>query len=472
MELIIEKLSGELKNTPMDTPLVRCNVNPKVTDEETQSAEDKVLTDNNLEVDRHQQRGVRNTSVSDMVFVINMRGKPLMPTKHKKAKELLSVGKATVVKRKPFTIQLTYATGENKQEITLGIDPGYKYVGFSAVTENKEVIAGTLELENGMTDRLEKKKMCRKKRRSRLWYREERFNNRANAREEGTLKSSVQRRLDTHISLVTRLMKLLPITKINVEVANFDIQKLTNPEIEGNGYQQGNLYNYKNLQSYIIAREHGKCQLCGKGYSGNWNLHHIIPRSKGGTGRPDNIALLHEHCHQKLHKEGLKLEKAKQFKAVTNMNIIKWRLVNQLREILPVNITFGYIINVNRNEINLEKTHYNDAFVIASGNSQERIKPIIIIQKKRNNRCLQTNRDGFKPSIRRQRYPIQPKDIIWVNNKEYVSKGMFGYGKYVIFGDQKKKEYFNVKLIDKYFSVGGFVYGNCVDYIKTNIKLS
>ena len=47
----MQKLSGELKNTPMDTPLVRCSVNSKVTDEETQSAEDIVLADNTLEVD-------------------------------------------------------------------------------------------------------------------------------------------------------------------------------------------------------------------------------------------------------------------------------------------------------------------------------------------------------------------------------------------------------------------------------------
>ena len=462
----MQKLSGELKNTPTGTPLALCSVNPKVSREETQSAEDELkntkLTDNNLEVDLHQQRGVQSLSVSDIVFVLNMRGQPLMPCKHKKAKKLLKEGKAKVVKRKPFTIQLTYATGETKQDITLGIDPGYKNVGFSASTKKQELISGTLELENGMKKRLDEKRGYRKLRRSRLWHREARFNNRANTREEGKLKPSVQRRLDTHINLVTRIVKLLPVTRVIIEVANFDIQKIKNSEISGKEYQQGDMFGYKNLQAYIIAREHGKCQLCGKDYDGKWNLHHIISRSKGGTDKPDNIALLHEDCHKKLHKENLgnKLKKAKQFKAETFMSTIRWKLVNTLREMLLTEITFGYLTNMKRNELELEKTHYNDAFIIAKNNNQERVSPFTVIQKKRNNRCLQTNRQGFKPSIRKQRYSIQPKDIIWVNRKEYLSKGTFGYGNYVYYGEMKKKEYFKIQQIEKVFHNGGLVFGN------------
>jgi len=456
----MQKLSEELKNTPTDAPQVCSSVNPKVSRDESQSAEGIVLTDDNLEVDQRQQRVDQSQPVSDNVFVLDNLGEPLMPTNPRKSRILLKEGKAKVVKRRPFTIQLLYSSGHYKQDIILGIDPGYANVGFSAITKKQELIAGTLELENGMKKRLEEKKMYRKARRQRLWYRKSRFKNRANAREGGTLKPSVQRRLDTHTNLAKRLMKLLPITKGIVEVANFDIQKINNPEICGKEYQQGNLYNYKNLQSYIIAREHGKCQLCSKEYDGKWNLHHIISRSKGGTDKPDNIVLLHEICHKRLHKENLgkKLKKAKQFKAETFMSTIRWRLVNMLQEIVSVEFTFGYLTNMKRNELDLEKTHYNDAFVIAGGNSQKRCKPTNILQKKRNNRCLQINRNGFKPSIRRQRYSIQPKDVIWVNGKEYLSKGTFVKGRYVRYGEDKKKEWFNVKLVEKVFHVGGLVY--------------
>jgi len=457
----MQKLSGELKNVPGDAPLVPRSTNPKVVARETEDTEGRKLTDDNLEVDQRQQRVDQSQPVSDNIFVLDVDGEPLMPTNPRKARILLKEGKSKVVKRRPFTIQLLYPSGHNKQEITLGIDPGYANVGFSAVTEKKELMSGTLKLENGMKNRLEKKKRYRKARRQRIWFREERYNNRANAREEGKLMPSVQRRLDTHMKLTEKeIMGLLPITKTIIEVSNFDIQKINNTEISGKEYQQGSLYGYKNLQSFVIAREENKCQLCGGGYNGKWNLHHIISRSNGGTDKPDNIALLHEECHKRLHRERLekKLKKSKQHKAETFMNTIKWRLVERLSNLCPTELTYGYITNMKRNELDLEKTHYNDAFVIACGDSQERCKPTEILQKKRNNRCLQKNRNGFKPSIRKQRYSIQPKDVIWVNGKEYRSKGMFDQGRYVIYGDTKKKEWFNVKLVEKVFHTGGFVY--------------
>jgi len=51
------------------------------------------------------------------VYVLNQRGKPLMPCSPAKGKKLLKEGKAKVVSRTPFTIQLTMATGETKQKV-------------------------------------------------------------------------------------------------------------------------------------------------------------------------------------------------------------------------------------------------------------------------------------------------------------------------------------------------------------------
>ena len=45
-----------------------------------------------------------------------MRGKPLMPCSPAKARHMLKADKAVVVRRTPFTIKLTIATGETKQE--------------------------------------------------------------------------------------------------------------------------------------------------------------------------------------------------------------------------------------------------------------------------------------------------------------------------------------------------------------------
>ena len=69
------------------------------------------------------------------VFVLNMRGRPLMPCSPARARHLLKAGKAVVRRRTPFTIQLRIATGETKQSVTLGVDAGAKHVGLSAATE-------------------------------------------------------------------------------------------------------------------------------------------------------------------------------------------------------------------------------------------------------------------------------------------------------------------------------------------------
>ncbi|WP_287585284.1 RRXRR domain-containing protein, partial [Candidatus Borrarchaeum sp.] len=111
-----------------------------------------------------------------------------MPTTQRTGKKLLHEGKAKVVQRCPFTIQLNYATGETKQPITLGVDIGYTNIGFSAKTEKLEVISGTLILRQDVSNKLDEKRRYRKTRRGRLGYRPPRFNNRT--RPEGWLAPS------------------------------------------------------------------------------------------------------------------------------------------------------------------------------------------------------------------------------------------------------------------------------------------
>ena len=52
---------------------------------------------------------------------------------------------------------------------------------------------------------------------------------------------------------------------------------------------------------------------------------------------------------------------------------------------------------------NLSKSHVNDAFVIAGGKEQVRAISFEVIQKRKDNRCLQKNRKGFAPSIQYNR---------------------------------------------------------------------
>ena len=401
------------------------------------------------------------------VYVVSKEGTPLMPCSPCKAKNLLKQGKARVVKRYPFTIRLNFDCENQTQPITCGGDLGYANIGYSCITKKEELISGEIILENGMTKRLLEKAMYRRGRRNRHhWYRKPRFDNPGDLK--GWFPPSVKRRLDTHVMLVKKLMQLLPITQVNIEVANFDIQKINNPEINGTGYQQGSLYDYENVKTYILAREHGKCQLCGKEYGGSgngWHLHHITSKSKAGTDKPSNLALLHDICHDKLHKKGLqsKLKKAKQFKAETFMSTIRWKIVEEVKKLCDsVTITFGYKTKIKRHEQNMEKSHHNDAFVIANGNGQARSATYGIIRKRCHNRCLQINRKGYKPSIRKVKYKIQPRDLIWIKGKQYISKGTGSLGRYVYVEPDKsdtnimKGGYVRAKDIEKHFSMNSW----------------
>ena len=134
-------------------------------------------------------------------------------------------------------------------------------------------------------------------------------------------------------------------------------------------------------------------------------------------------------------------------KAAACLNTIRWRIVEQLE----AEHTYGYVTKYQRNNLELVKSHINDAFVIAGGTDQERCRPYQVIHVGRNNRSLQLNRKGFKPSIRRQRYELQPHDLVKFEGSTYTVKGVHCYGQRVILknvkGQDKSVAINNVELV-------------------------
>ena len=99
--------------------------------------------------------------------------------------------------------------------------------------------AADVELRNDIVDLLSIRKQNRRTRRNRLRYRKPKFNNRVHSNNSGWLAPSIKQKIQTHIKAVEDIHKLLPITKIIIETASFDIQKIKNPEIHNEEYQQG-----------------------------------------------------------------------------------------------------------------------------------------------------------------------------------------------------------------------------------------
>ena len=329
-----------------------------------------------------------------LVYVLSKNGKPLMPTNSANARLLLKQSKAKVVKRTPFTIQLTYSSNNYKQDVTLGIDPGYKHVGLSAVSDNRELFSAEEELRTDIVRLLSEKRQYRRIRRNRLWYRKSRFLNRGI--KQGWLAPSVEHRLNEHIKAVEFIKSILPITEITVQAAAFDIQKIKNPEISGTDYQNGDQKGFWNVREYVLYRDNHKCQHCGKSKDTILNVHHIESRQTGGN-RPDNLITLCEKCHKAYHagKIELKVKKYKGFKAETIMSILRWKIVNKLRDLgNVVNVTYGYLTKSARIALGLSKTHYNDAFCIAGGDKQEKLNYSYFIKFVR--KC---NRSLFKANL-------------------------------------------------------------------------
>ena len=158
-----------------------------------------------------------------MVYVISKNGQPLMPTEnHAKVRVLLKNKKAKVIKTCPFTIQLAYDSANYTQDITLGVDSGSKHIGLSATTKSKVLFESDVELRNDIVNLLSARRQNRRTRRNhKTRYRKPRFNNRR--RKEGWLAPSIQNKVDSHLTVIRKVHEILPITKIVVEVASFDI---------------------------------------------------------------------------------------------------------------------------------------------------------------------------------------------------------------------------------------------------------
>ena len=370
-----------------------------------------------------------------MVFVIDKDGKPLMPTKrHRKVRLWLKMGQAKIVRRTPFTIQLLFETGSIVQELTIGVDPGYKTIGISVVSDTEEVFSAEIELRTDVSEKVKERKMYRQNRRSRKTrYRKPRFLNRKKGQR---LAPSIHQKVESHLRVVHLLQEISPIQRIIVESNSFDPHKLKNPVVHGTDYQQGAQFGFENVRAYVLTRDEHQCYF-KKPCSKKLHVHHIVFRSQGGSDAPSNLVTLCEKHHQQVHAGKIKVNAIlhKPLKSATAMNIVRSQILQKLPDAQE---TFGYITKAIRQQQGLEKTHSTDAFVIAGGESQKRCNSLLLFFKRKNNRSLQLNRIGFKPSIRRRRYAIQPQDLVRYADRIYRAVGIQNKGTYLKMTDGSK----------------------------------
>jgi hypothetical protein len=350
-----------------------------------------------------------------LVYVINKNGNPLMPCKPAKARHLLRDKKAKVIKRTPFTIKLLWDCEENVQDLTLGIDSGSRYIG-SAVRDkdNQVYYLSQIELRQNIKSKLDTRRMYRRTRRSRKTrYRKARWANRKNSIKSDRYPPTIVSKFNSLLKELWFVSKILPIKDLIIETGTFDPHAMQNPALIKHpwAYQKGLMFGYYNIKQYILSRDNYTCQYCkGKSKDSKLQVHHIIPRSQGGSNRPNNLLTLCKTCHDKLHAGNIKLTK----RHIKNLNLHHATHMNILQSLIRKNLsyteTYGYITKVIREYFKIPKAHCYDALCVEI--TEDKMPTLL------NNTVL------FKKSISKGRYQ-QTWGIR--SEKKYPKNKVFGF---------------------------------------------
>ena len=381
------------------------------------------------------------------VFVLDKRKKPLMPCSEKRARKLLEKGRAVVHKMKPFTIRLKdrYVEDSTLQPMRIKFDPGSKHTGVALLLEEEDkpkrvvFLAEINHKGHQIKEKLEARKGFRKKRRSKLRYRQARFNNRK--RKEGWIAPSLQHRVDNIMSWTIKLCGLTNINHISMENVRFDMQKMSNPDITGNEYQQGTLQGY-NVREYLLDKWGRKCAYCDK-KDIPLEIEHIVPKSKGGSNRESNLTLACRGCNLKkgnmniddfLRNDPKRLDRIlsqvkKPLKDAAAVNSTRNALYKGLTSLgFDVETGTGAQTKYNRIRLNIPKSHCLDAACV--GDVDELVNwniPVLSITSMGRGRYQRTliDKNGFPKS-----YLMKNKSVNGFRTGDIV-KAVITKGKYV-----------------------------------------
>jgi len=399
-----------------------------------------------------------------LVCVLDQNGQPLMPTARcGKVRRLLKDKKAKVVKRCPFTIKLLYEPVTHvTQPIEVGDDTGSKHNGISAVAiypdgNTKEIYASEIQMRSDITKLISERRAFRRSRRNRKTrYRKPRFNNRVHNKKKGWLAPSIENKINLHIRELIYVCSILPVTRVAIETASFDMQKLKADmnclkRPNGTDYQKGEQYGFWNVREYVLFRDGHTCACChGKSKDPILNIHHIESRQMGGDA-PNNLITLCETCHKGYHEGKIKLpstiKRGTRFKDAVFMGIMRWAFWERAKTILEtkgieVHMTYGYLTKNARIRNGLPKTHYIDARCISGHPEAEPLEYYYLKKKVRSH-----NRKLHKATISKGGIRKRNQSAKEIKGFRLFDKVMYQNTECFIFG-KRTTGYFDLRKID------------------------
>ena len=151
------------------------------------------------------------------VVVVDKNQNLLMPTTPSRARKWIRSGKATPFwKNGAFCVRLNVEpSGNHKQEIAVGVDPGSKKEGFTVKSESHTYLNVQADAHNKVGKKVEKRRELRRGRRSRKCPNRKHRTNRLANRER--IPAGTRARWDWKLRVLDWLSKLYPITHICVE---------------------------------------------------------------------------------------------------------------------------------------------------------------------------------------------------------------------------------------------------------------
>ena len=394
-----------------------------------------------------------------MVYVLNKRGKGLMPCCSAVARLLLKQKKAKVKMTMPFIIQLNYETTEYSQHQKLNVDSGSGKAGYAVTNENNGVVyMSEVENRNDISEKMDGRSKHRRGKRNRnIRYRKPRFDNRKNSTKNNRFSPTMRSKFDSHEKEINFICKIMPIAEIVIETATFNPHALKNPDVlkDLSLYQKGINFGYANTKAYVLDRDNYKCQnpkcKC-KTKRPKLEVHHIIFKRNGGSDEPENLITLCKDCHDEIHEEvfilKLKGKKKGQLKHATQMNSIRIQL---LKCFPKAKETFGFITKEYRQLLGLPKEHYYDAVAIGSGGNAVNFKTNQVFVKK----CIADGDYQLRKGVRSEQViPVgkiqgfRKFDKVKYKNKNYFIKGRMSSGYAILMDIEGTK--INLKPIPKF----------------------
>ncbi len=300
------------------------------------------------------------------VFVLDSEKRPVDPIHPGAARRFLTLRRAAVYRRYPFTIILREPQPEvPTHPLRLKIDPGSKTTGLALVNDTSGAVVWAAELthrgqqvKKHLTDR---RAVRRSRRQRKTRYRPARWQNRR--RKPGWLAPSRTSRIANVVTWVARLRRLCPIGALSQELVKFDTHLMEYPEITGVEYQQGTLAGYE-LREYLLEKWGRRCAYCHR-TGVPLQIEHLTPRARGGSNRVSNLTLACEPCNIRKGTQtaaefgfpDLQAQAKRPLHDAAAVNATRWALYERLKVTgLPVETGTG-----GRTKWNLPKTHWLDA---------------------------------------------------------------------------------------------------------------